>query len=279
MAKNIVAKQNLVNNQCQPIGIFDSGIGGLSIARAIKSELPNEDLKYFADLAFSPYGDKSQNIIKERAEFIVNYLMAQGCKAVVVACNTATVNTISHLREKFSVPIIGVEPGIKPAALQSKSGVIGVLATERTISSDSFQLLKAKYENTVSIESVACPKFVSLVESFQHDSEEALAIAEYYIRPLLLKRCDQLILGCTHFSFLKKTIKKVVRTEANIIDTALPVALEVKRKLQSLNLLNEVDIYGKTQFWTNKDSTKITTSISHLWEHEVKICNILEEIL
>lgn len=269
--KNLVNKQNLVKKQGQPIGIFDSGIGGLSIAHAIKSELPNENLIYFADQAFSPYGDKSQSIIKERAEFVVHYLISQGCKAVVVACNTATVNTISYLREIFSVPIIGVEPGIKPAALQSKTNAIGVLATERTISSDSFQLLKAKYATTVSIESIACPKFVTLVENFQHNSEEALAIAEHYIRPLLLKQCDQIILGCTHFSFLHSTISKVVRSKANIIDTALPVALEVKKRLQNINLLNERDIRGNTLFWTNTNSAKMASSINHLWKHDVEI--------
>lgn len=265
MAENIVAIQN------KPIGVFDSGIGGLSIAHAIKDELPNEDLMYFADLAFSPYGDKSQQIIKERSEFIVRFLVKQGCKAIVVACNTATVNTISYLREIFSVPIIGVEPGIKPAALLSKTGVIGVLATERTISSDSFQILRAKYANTVSIESIACPKFVTLVEECEHESEAALSVAEQYIRPLLSRKCDQIILGCTHFSFLKSTISKVVLTEANIIDTALPVATEVKRRLHNLNLLNERNILGKSQFWSNNNYTYLTATLNQLWKHDMEI--------
>ena len=270
MAKNIVVKQT------KPIGVFDSGIGGLSIAHAIKCEMPFENLIYYADLAYSPYGNKSQHIIKERSEYIVNFLVAQGCKAIVVACNTATVNTISYLREKFSIPIIGVEPGIKPAALLSKTGVIGVLATQRTISSESFQILKAKYANTVSIESIACPEFVSLVERCEHESEAALSAAEQYIRPLLSKKCDHIILGCTHFSFLKSTISKVIITEANIIDTALPVATEVKRRLQSLNLLNKRNILGKTQFYSNNNYTYLTTTLRHLWKHDVEISKFID---
>lgn len=256
------------------IGIFDSGIGGLSIGRAIRCVLPKENLIYFADVEFSPYGSKSQNIIQQRSEYIVNFLINQGCKAIVVACNTATVSTISYLREKFSVPIIGVEPGIKPAALQSKTGVIGVLATERTLASDSFQLLKTRYAKTVSIESIACPKFVSLVENLSHNSEDAMQVAEQYIRPLLLKGSDQIILGCTHFSFLRATINKVVGTEAEIIDTASSVAIEVNRRLQNLNLLNRINIKGKTQFWTSENSTKIVASISELWEQDIKVSEI-----
>lgn len=268
MAKNIVRKQT------NPIGVFDSGIGGLSIAHAIKSEMPFEDIIYFADLAYSPYGEKSQHIIKERSEYIVHYLIEQGCKAIVVACNTATVNTISHLREKFSIPIIGVEPGIKPAALLSKSGVIGVLATERTILSKSFQNLREKYANIVSIESIACPKFVALVESCEHESEEALSVAEQYIRPLLSKKCDQIILGCTHFSFLKPTISKIVGVQASIIDTSLPVTFEVKRRLQNLNLLNESEINGNARFLTNKASRHLSTTINYLWQDESQLITV-----
>jgi len=260
--------------QHKPIGIFDSGIGGLSIGRAIRSALPKEDLLYFADIEFSPYGVRSQKTIQQRSEYIVNFLINQGCKAVVVACNTATVSTISYLRQRFSVPIIGVEPGIKPAALQSKTRVIGVLATERTLASDSFQLLKAKYAKTVRVESIACPKFVSLVENLSHNSEEAMHVAEQYIRPLLLKGSDQIILGCTHFSFLRPTINKVVGAEADIIDTASSVAIEVDRRLHHLNLLNRINIPGKAHFWTSENSTKIGASISQLWEQDIKVSEI-----
>ncbi|MGL1931292.1 MAG: glutamate racemase [Desulfotalea sp.] len=253
----------------KPIGIFDSGVGGLSIGRAIRRTLPKEDLVYFADLEFSPYGIKSKNIIKERSEYIVNFLINQGCKAIVVACNTATVNSISNLRSKFSIPIVGVEPGIKPAALLSKTGVIGVLATEQTLKSDSFQLLKERYSNNIRIETMACPKFVSLVENFTHNTVQAVDVAEKYIQPLLSEGCDQIILGCTHFSFLRSTIDKVVRSKANIIDTATPVATELNRRLYQLNQLNQKNTTGNGEFWTSGDSKKAIEAMSKLWGEDI----------
>ena len=255
----------------KPIGIFDSGVGGLSIARAIKRILPEEDLIYFADVGFSPYGNKSKNIIQQRSEDIVNFLINKNCKIVVVACNTATVNSISDLRAKLAIPIVGVEPAIKPAALQSKTGVIGVLATQQTLESESFQLLKAKYSHVVNIKTKACPKFVSLVESLEHNYEQAKEVAEQYIRPLLLQGCDQIVLGCTHFSFLSTVIKDVVCNEANIIDTAVPVAMELKRRLYSLNLNKTDSVSGVVEFWTSGDSTKAINSISELWEQDVNV--------
>ncbi|MCW8833991.1 MAG: glutamate racemase [Colwellia sp.] len=253
------------------IGIFDSGVGGLSIARAIKQLLPDENLVYFADIEFSPYGNKPQKTINQRSEDIVNFLIKQDCKIVVMACNTATVNSISDLRSKFSIPIIGVEPAIKPAALQSKTGVIGVLATEQTLESASFQLLKSKHIQKVNIETKACPKFVSLVESLNHDNKQALEIAEQYIQPLLSKGCDQIVLGCTHFSFLRSTIDRVVGKEANVIDTATPVAMQVKRQLHHNDLKKISDVEGVIEFWTSGDPIKATESISELWEQDVNV--------
>lgn len=255
----------------KPIGIFDSGLGGLSICRAINNILPKENLIYFADLAFSPYGTKSTKSIVERSEYIVNFLIEQDCKLIVVACNTATVNSISILRSKYSVPIIGIEPAIKPAALVSKSGVIGVLATEQTLQSDSFQQLTARYSNAVKIITKACPNFVCLVESLEHESETAIKTAEHYIRPLLSAGCDQIILGCTHFSFLSAAISSAVGNEAEIIDTAVPVATEVKRKLHHFNILSKSDVIGDTTFWTSGCSNKTANSMSKLWGKEIRV--------
>ena len=258
-------------NRQKPIGIFDSGLGGLSICRAINNILPKENLMYFADLEFSPYGNKSKESIAERSEYIVNFLIEQGCKLIVVACNTATVNSISMLRSKYSIPIIGVEPAIKPAALESKSGVIGVLATKQTLKSDSFQQLAARYSNVVKIETKACPDFVGLVENLEHESEAAIKTAERYIRPLLSTGCDQIILGCTHFSYLRSAIRKAVGNEADIVDTAVPVAKEVKRKLHHFNILRKSDFIGDTKFWTSGCSKKTEDSMSQLWGQEINV--------
>lgn len=258
----------------KPIGVFDSGLGGLSVCRAIQNTLPEEELVYFADLEFSPYGNKPIKDIADRSEYIVQFLINQGCKLIVVACNTATVNSISMLRLKYSIPIIGVEPGIKPAALASKNGVIGVLATEKTLKSHSFQQLKARYSNTVRIETQACPNFVHLVENLDHENEVAIETAQDYITPLLSMGCDQIVLGCTHFSFLRKAIDKVVGKEATIVDTAVPVAMEVKNKLDHFNIRNKSNTNGKATFWTNGCYKKTTESMRKLWGQEVNVCQV-----
>jgi len=256
------------------IGIFDSGVGGLSIGRAIKDILPEEDLVYFADIEFSPYGNKSQSIINQRSEDIVSFLINQNCKIVVIACNTATVSSISNLRSKLSIPLVGVEPAIKPAALQSKTGVIGVLATQQTIESDSFKLLKDKYSHKVQIETKACPQFVSLVENLNHNNEQAVEAAEQYIRPLLSQGSDQIVLGCTHFSFLRSAINKVVGNEVNIIDTAIPVAIQVKKILQSLNLEKTRSLSPSVEFWASGSAEKITEPLSKLWEKDISVSEV-----
>lgn len=255
----------------KPIGIFDSGLGGLSIAHAVKSILPEEDVVYVADIEYSPYGCKSKQVIADRSERILKFLIEQGCKLIVVACNTATVNSIGLLRSQCSIPIVGVEPGVKPAAMQSETGVIGVLATEQTLKSDSFRQLKACYTSKVRIEERACPDFVSIVESLEHEEQAATVTAERYIRPLLDEGCDKIILGCTHFSFLKPAISKVVEDKADIIDTAEAVAKEVQRRLNHSNLRNENDTQGSIKFWTTGTSENTAVSVGKLWQKEVSV--------
>jgi len=258
-------------NSNKPIGIFDSGLGGLSICRAVKGMLPDEDIIYFADTHYAPYGSKSKKTITERAESIIQFLIAKDCKLIIIACNTATVTTIKMLRLKYAIPIIGIEPGIKPASLNSKKGVIGVLATEQTLKSDSFHTLKAQYSSSVTINVQACPDFVNLVESTNHESSIAIDTAESYIRPLLAAGCDQIVLGCTHFSFLMSAIRLAVGNQAEIIDTAVPVAEEVKRKLQQLQISNQEKISGVAKFWTSGDVTMATPAVSQLWGQAVTL--------
>lgn len=254
----------------QAIGVFDSGLGGLSIAHAIEKILPEEDLVYFADLEYSPYGPKSKEIIAERSERIVDFLKEQNCKLIVVACNTATVNSIEILRSKFSIPIVGVEPGIKPAVMKSESAVIGVLATEQTLKSGSFKRLKSSYSKNSLIEVMPCPDFVTLVETLQHKGDSAKEAVERYIRPLLEKKCDQIVLGCTHFSFLKDRIKDVVGDQAEIIDTAEAVAKQVFNKLSQLDIQNNSDSKNTIKFWTSRIENS-SKAVSHLWGKEVSV--------
>ena len=257
-----------------PIGIFDSGVGGLSITHSIKRELPSENIIYVADLSFSPYGNKSKEMIENRSEYIVDLLFKQGCKAIVVACNTATVNSIDKLRKKFNIPIVGVEPGIKPAALHSKTGVIAVLATEQTISSSSFQTLKSRFSHQVKIEVQACPSLVELVENGNLNSEESINVVNDYILPLLSKGADHIVLGCTHYSFLTPVIEQIVKGKATIVDTAQPVALELKKQLTNLNLLHPCYDAGEVQFFSTDTSSNTSQKISNLWGHNVDVFKI-----
>ena len=257
----------------KPIGIFDSGLGGLSIARSIRDILPDEDIVYFADSKYSPYGSKSKDEVVERSVGIADFLTSQNCKLIVVACNTATVNSISTLRSGSSIPFVGVEPGIKPAAMQSVSGVIGVLATEQTLASASYQKLKTGYSSKVRIEERACPDFVSLVEGLDHESEIATLKAEQYIRPLLEAGCDQIILGCTHYSFLRPAIDKIVEKRAVVIDTAIAVGNEVQRRLNHLGLSRGGNAESNVEFWTSSELENISASIRKLWGHEINGVN------
>ncbi|EPJ45007.1 MAG: hypothetical protein OFPI_38360 [Osedax symbiont Rs2] len=256
----------------QPIGIFDSGVGGLSIGRAIRATLGSENLVYFADMAFNPYGVKSPEVIIQRCEYIVDFLLKQGCKAIVIACNTATVNSIKLLRAKFRVPIIGVEPGIKLAAQQSKSGIIGVLATAQSLQSDSLQQLTARFSQKVTVLSIACPEFVTLVEGLKHNSEEAVTVAEKYIKPLLVAGCDQIVLGCTHFSFLRSSIEKVTPRDVVIIDTAIAVALQLKNRLNQLNLRNSGKVKGEIKCYSSADSAELMQAMTTFWGDEISLC-------
>ena len=255
----------------QPIGIFDSGLGGLSVGQAIRKLLPNEDLAYFADLKYSPYGPKSRQEITERSQYVVDFLTNQGCKLIVVACNTATVNTIATLRSKCPVPLVVVEPGVKPAASQSQRGVIGILATEQALKSDSYKQLKSNYSQEVRIEEKACPDFVALVEELNHEGEAAASTAERYIQPMLAVGCDQIVLGCTHFSFLKPAINKVIKDKAELVDTAEAVAKEVRRRLIKLDMLKDYGSDGAVRFWTNGDSKNASRSITKLWQRRVTV--------
>lgn len=256
-----------------PIGIFDSGVGGLSIAHGIRSELPSEDILYVADLGYSPYGSKAKEIIEDRSEYMVDYLCKQGCKVVVVACNTATVNSIAMLREKFDIPIVGVEPGIKPAAMQSSTGVIAVLATEQTIKSVSFQELKNRFSELVKIETRACPGLVELVESGNIHSKKSISVVSDYVVPLLSKGADRIVLGCTHFSFLAPVMEPILKDKARLVDTAKPVALEVKNQLTNHDLLRPCGV-GEIQFCSTEMSANTSRKIGHLWGDKVDVLGI-----
>lgn len=230
-----------------PIGIFDSGIGGLSILQHIQAQLPHEHLLYFADSGFSPYGDKPEHIIVERALGIADFLLQRGSKALVVACNTATAAAIKALRERYpDIPLVGVEPGLKPAAAISSNKIIGVLATDRTLASVKFNLLREQISATTGacFHLQACIGLADQVEKGQLQSTTTDALIRRYLLPIIKQDIDTLVLGCTHYPFVQPLIEEIIQHSAKrpitIIDTGEPVARQLARLLADQNLLRNV---------------------------------------
>ncbi len=252
-----------------PIGVFDSGVGGLPIARAIRTLLPHEHLLYVADSRYAPYGAKTDEAILARCLAVSDFLVAQQAKAIVVACNTATTTCIAALRARYQVPIIGVEPGVKPAVLNTRSGVIGVLATPKTLVTDSFTALAHKVAGNVRVEVMACPDLVAQVESLQLSPAVATEVVAKYVRPLLKKGADTIVLGCTHYVHLKQVIIDMAGPSVQVISTEDAVAREVQRRLSAENLLNDcsaVDpVTAANSFWTNSDTSHFQRQIDVLW--------------
>ena len=252
-----------------PIGIFDSGVGGLSIALSVRELLPNENILYFADSAHTPYGTKPESYTAQRSSLIIQFLVKKKVKAVVIACNTATASSIEKLRSEYKIPIIGVEPGIKPAALKSNSGIVGVLATNQTLSSLSFDNLSNRFSSNVKIEIQPCPGLVEQVEKVDLYSSKTENLIKQYVFPLLEKGVDKIVLGCTHYGFLAPMIQKIVGHEVEIINTDLAVARQVASRLESENILSTSSSAGHEEFWTSGDQKIASHQFSALWGKQV----------
>ncbi|MCK9513593.1 MAG: glutamate racemase [Pigmentiphaga sp.] len=222
-----------------PIGLYDSGVGGLSVWQAVRAELPAERLIYVADTAHVPYGEKSRHAVVARAEVLGEYFRGEGVKAIVVPCNTATAAAITQLRERHpGIPVIGIEPAVKPAARLSRSGRIGVLATTGTLASPRFRQLVAREAETAEVMLRPCPEWVMLVERGElHGSSTRRAVAEV-LEPLLAARADVLVLGCTHFPFLRKVLRQVAGPDIPILETGPAVAKQLRRQLEAHGTLH-----------------------------------------
>lgn len=261
----------------RPIGVFDSGVGGLSVLREIHRALPAEALCYVADSAHAPYGDKSVDYIEARSRQIIRFLQQQGAKAVVVACNTVTGLAIEHLRQTFpKLPIVAIEPAVKPAAQSTRSGVIGVLATRQTVASPGLARLVQAHGNGKLLLLQACPGWVERVERGELTDTTTLAAVEQYIRPLLEQGADTLVLGCTHYPFLLPLISRLAGEAVRVLDPAPAVARELGRRLESLGLLHDAEPAGEVHFWTSADPQRIAPVIGTLWGTPVEVAPLPE---
>lgn len=237
----------MINNQ--PIGLFDSGIGGTSIWSAIHDLMPNEDTIYLADSINAPYGKKSKEEIIALSKKNTEFLLDMNAKIIVVACNTATTNAIKELRALYRVPFIGIEPAIKPAALNSKTQTIGILATKGTLSSELFNKAVEIYQDTKIVEQVGYG-LVELIENGEINSPEMNKLLHSYLQPMIEANIDYLVLGCSHYPYLIPQIQKIIPQNIQIIDSGEAVAR------QTYKILNEkVGIHsegnGKATFFTN----------------------------
>ncbi len=236
------------------IGIFDSGIGGITICNEIIRLLPNENILYLADSENAPYGEKSKEEIIQLSIKNAEFLLKKGCKIIVVACNTATTNAIQVLRKTYKVPFIGIEPAIKPAALNSQTNKVGVLATKGTLSSDLFAKTSKKHLDKVTIVERDGEGIVPLIENGQLNSPKMHQLLQSYLQPMLEKDIDYLVLGCTHYPYLIPQLEKIVGKGVKIIDSGAAVAKQTKYILAQQNLLNDSTTLGIHQFITNINS-------------------------
>ncbi|MEJ2768038.1 glutamate racemase [Mycetohabitans sp. B46] len=220
-----------------PIGVFDSGVGGLSVLRAIRAALPDEALLYCADSRYAPYGERDDAFIAARTLGIGRWLATQHVKAIVVACNTATAHTVSMLRERLQMPIIGVEPGIKPAALQSRTRVAGVLATASTLKSARFNALLAQYSGDCRFVCQAGHGLVEAIEAGDIGSPVVMQRLAACLQPILDANADTLVLGCTHYPFLLDAVRTITADPLHVIDTGKAIARQLVRRLVDQQLL------------------------------------------
>lgn len=219
------------------IGVFDSGVGGISVLRELRALLPQEDFVYYADSGHCPYGGKPRAEIQARACAITETLLERGAKLVVVACNTATIAAVEHLRATYPVAFVGMEPAIKPAVAQTRSGVVGVLATGAALAGEKFHKLLAAHARDVRIITQPCPGLVECVESGDLEGPQTLALVQRYVEPLLAQGADMLVLGCTHYPFLRPLIQRIAGNGVSLIDTGAAVARQTQRLLQRDGLL------------------------------------------
>lgn len=248
------------------IGFFDSGIGGITIWESVNRLLPNENTIYLADSNNSPYGTKSYdeliNISKENVDFLIN----KKCKLIVVACNTATTNSINFLRESYDLPFIGIEPAIKPAALNTKTGKIGVLATKGTLGSSLFEKTSNIHGNKVEIIEQHGIGLVELIEKGIYSGSKIDSLLKEYLNPMIENDIDKLVLGCTHYPLIKDSIKKIINESIEIIECSEAVALQTERILIKSNLINSSAEKSEKLFYTNGDKNVLNSLLNNKFE-------------
>lgn len=239
----------------QPIGVFDSGVGGLSVWKEIAALLPNEDIVYFADNANCPYGPKSQKEVIELSETIVKFFISKNVKLIVVACNTATAAAIDYLRANYELPFVGMEPAVKPAAILTKTKCVGILATAGTLGGKLFKATTERYASDIKVVKQVGTGLVELVESGDQYSKKAEELLEKYVLPMIKKGADHIVLGCTHYPFFRPLVDKIAGEDVTIIDPAPAIARRVNDILEDQHLKALDDDAPKYHFYSSGASS------------------------
>lgn len=247
----------------QPIGIFDSGVGGTSIWKAIHTLLPNENTIYLADSKYAPYGPKGKDRVTELSIKNTDFLIKNDCKLIVVACNTATTNAIDYLRQTYNIPFIGIEPAIKPAALQTETKAVGILATKGTLSSALFSKTSNIFANNITVIEQVGDGIVQLIESGKLYSDEMKSLLKTHLQPMLKANIDYLVLGCTHYPYLIPLLLELLPKHVKIIDSGDAVARQTKAVLEQHNLLSVELLKPKLEFYTNGNPNVMSKLLSN----------------
>ena len=247
-----------------PVGVFDSGIGGLSVLRTIRQAQPHLDLFYVADTGYAPYGALEAEKIRQRSRYITKFLLSHGAEAIVVACNTATAIAVDSLRSRFDKPVVGIEPAIKPALQMTSSGRIGILATEATLNSPRFCNLLSRWRPQAEVLLQPCPDLVLEVEHGNLRGPRIRSLLSQYIHPLLDKEMDTLVLGCTHYFFLRPLLREITGPGVGIPDASQPVARQLERVLGS-ELCHPPGKRGSEWFWTSGEVEFFQEQLSRVW--------------
>ena len=248
------------------IGVFDSGVGGLSVLRELRRELPTAALTYVADSAHAPYGERTDAYVTDRSRAVTRHLLASGAQLIVVACNTATAIAINRLRDEWpDVPFVGVEPGLKPASASSRSGRIGVLATPGTLASERFHRLLAGQPQGVTIVAQPCPGLAGLIEQIDLTDLRIADAIETFCAPLRQADVDTVVLGCTHYAFVSDRIQAAMGRTVDIVDTAQAVARQTARIAASLQTLSDPQDRGATRLHTTGDLAAFQRVTAGLW--------------
>lgn len=257
------------------IGVFDSGLGGISVLKEIYRRMPGTSLTYVADSGFAPYGSRGEDFIRHRSRPLAKFLVEHGAEMIVVACNTATAAAVPMLRESMRLPVIGMEPAVKPATAATRSGKVGVLATVGTLRSARFAALLDQFGAGIEVLTRACPGLVEQVEAADLDGPRTRALVTQYVLPLVQGGADTLVIGCTHFTFLRPLIEEVAGPDVRVIDTGEAVARRVEQVASAMP--RGFERARSVAFWTSGDATVSAGPLVKLWGEPAVLADLPNE--